>query len=293
MSGTPGADVYRISVKLEAHGIGSTFLHDRIKVGDILDVSAPRGNFTLRPGAAPVVLMSAGIGATPVLAMLHAIASTEPSREVWWLYGARNRSQHPFALEARELLKNLKRGHSYVSYSRPEPGDRLGEDYDAPGHLNRSVLERLSVPLNADYYVCGPAPFLTSLTMDLQALGVASTRIHKEAFGPEDTITPGIAPVSRKQPHAPIGVPGTGPQVSFTRSGLTVPWTAAFQNLLEFAEACDVPVKWACRTGVCHTCECALIGGAVDYSPDPLDMPSAGNFLTCCSKPHGDIEIDL
>ena len=136
MSGAPGAHVYRVSVKQEADGVASTFLDNQVHVGDVLEVSAPRGSFTLRPGDEPVVLLSAGIGATPVLAMLHALASAASPREVWWLYGARNRDDHPFAVESRGLLKMLARSRTYIAYSRPGPEDRIGQDYDSSGHLS-------------------------------------------------------------------------------------------------------------------------------------------------------------
>lgn len=293
MSGAPGAKAYRVSVKHEVKGVGSSFLHDHVHPGDVLEVSAPRGSFTLRPGDAPVVLLSAGIGATPVLAMLHSLASIPSSREIWWLYGARNRSEHPFAKESRELVRMLPHGRSHVVYSKPGAEDRLGVDFEAAGHLDASLLDGLGVPKDADFYLCGPASFLRSLTAGLRTCGVGSNRIHSEVFGAEESITPGIAPSSRPAVHQPSGAPGAGPRISFARSGLTVPWDSRFQSLLELAEACDVPVRWSCRTGVCHTCECALIGGTVNYQPAPLDAPAKGNLLICCSQPSGDVEIDL
>jgi ferredoxin-NADP reductase/MOSC domain-containing protein YiiM len=293
MSGAPGASAYRVSVKHEVHGAASSFLHQHVNPGDILEVSAPRGTFILQSGKDAVVLVSAGIGATPVLAMLHALSSTPSSREVWWLYGARNRNEHPFAAEARGLLPALAHGRSYVVYSQPQAQDRLGVDYDAPGHLSVPLLDRLGVPRKADFYFCGPAAFQRSFTAELGTWGVDSARIHSEVFGPEESITPGIAPSAKPAPHPPSGPPGAGPQVAFTRSGLAVPWNSSFQSLLELAEACDVPVRWSCRTGVCHTCESALIGGAVEYQPDPLDPPAEGNLLICCSRPRGDVEVDL
>ncbi|MBZ5678355.1 MAG: MOSC domain-containing protein [Acidobacteriia bacterium] len=293
MSGAPGADAYRVSVKREADGAASTFLHNHVQVGDVLEVSAPRGSFTLRPGDGPVVLLSAGIGATPVLAMLHALASAASRREVWWLYGARNRSDHPFANESRGLLKMLERGRAYIAYSRPGPEDRIGQDYDLSGRLSMPVLDQIGVPRNAEFYLCGPPPFLGGFTSGLKTWGVEATRIHTEIFGPEESITPGIGAAAPRAVHPPPGNPGSGPQVSFTRSGLTVRWDAGFQSLLELAEACDVSVKWSCRTGVCHTCECALIGGTISYLPEPIEPPAEGNVLICCSQPRADVEIDL
>jgi ferredoxin-NADP reductase len=293
ISSAPGSNAYRVSVKQEVNGAGSSFLHNQVNAGDVLEVSAPRGAFTLQPGEEPVVLMSAGIGATPVLAMLHALASVASPREVWWLYGARNRNEHPFAKESRELLQSLAHGHRHIVYSRPQPDDQLGVDYDSPGHLDTSLLDQHGVTQNADFYLCGPPSFLSSFTRSLVQRGVDSSRIHTEIFGPQESITPGIAPASRPAAHPPSGTPGTGPQVSFTRSGLTVPWNPSFHSLLELAEACDVPVRWSCRTGVCHTCESALIGGAVDYQIVPLEPPGEGNLLICCSQPNGEVEIDL
>jgi ferredoxin-NADP reductase/MOSC domain-containing protein YiiM len=293
MSGTPGASTYRISIKRETNGVVSSYLYDHVHAGDFLEVSAPRGGFILRSGDAAVVLLSAGIGATPVLAMLHSLSTAASRRQVWWIYGARNRAEHPFAKESRNLLLTLVNGRSHVVYSKPDAGDEPGVDYDSVGHVDTALLDRLSVTRSADFYLCGPPSFLKQLTQGLETWGVDSTRIHLEVFGPEASITPGIARSSRPPVHAPAGQPGVGPKISFTRSGLTVPWDSRFSSLLEFAEACNVPVQWSCRTGVCHTCECALIGGTVHYEPDPLEPPAAGNVLICCSRPSGDVDVDL
>jgi ferredoxin len=214
-------------------------------------------------------------------------------REVWWLYGARNRDEHPFAQESRELLHALPRSREYVMYSRPGPGDRLREDYDTSGHLSVSVMKELGLPREADFYFCGPPAFLSGLTASLKEWGVDASRIHIEMFGPEGALTPGIATAPKRSAHPPAGIAGPGPRVSFTRSGITVPWSPRFQSLLELAEACDVPTRWSCRTGVCHTCECALIGGAIEYQPEPLEAPADGNVLICCSQPRSEVEIDL
>ena len=293
MSGAPGAGTYRVSVKRETNGVVSSYLYDHVHAGDLLEVSAPRGGFILGSGDAPVVLLSAGIGATPVLAMLHSLSSEASRRQVWWIYGARNRAEHPFAKESRGLLQTLVNSRSEVVYSKPDSRDQLGVDYDSAGHVDTPLLDRLGVTRDADFYLCGPPSFLKQLTQGLKTWGVDTARIHMEVFGPEAPITPGIAPTSHPPVHAPAGERGTGPQISFTRSGLTVPWDSRFSSLLELAEACDVPVQWSCRTGVCHTCECALIGGTVQYQPDPLEPPATGNLLICCSTPSGDIEVDL
>jgi len=294
LSGPAGVAKYRISVK-RAGGAGSHHLHDSVRAGDLLEVSAPRGGFTLVPGDGPVVLLSAGIGATPVLSMLHSLANdaTQRIREIWWCYGARSGAEHPFAAEVRSLLGVLPQSHSFVAYSRPESGNRQGEDYDFLGHLNLASLQEHGLPKDADFYLCGPPAFLADLTAALKAWGVPESSIRSEVFGAGSSITPGIAKGSRVAPHAPAEKPGTGPQVSFTRSGLTVPWDSRYENLLELAEACDIPVKWSCRMGVCHACECGLIDGTIRYEPEPLDRPAEGNLLICCSRPETAVELDL
>jgi ferredoxin-NADP reductase len=293
LSGAPAEHRYRISVKRETHGAAGAYIDTQVKVGDVLEVSAPRGNFTLGPGDGPVILLSAGIGATPVLAMLHALAAEASPREVWWLHGARNGGEHPFAAETRTLLGALPRSHSHICYSLPGPEDRPAVDFDAPGRLNMPVLENLGVPRDAHFYLCGPTAFMSDLAAALAAWGVTSDHIHTEIFGSGPSKTPGVAAVAPKPPHMPDGLAGTGPLVSFARSNLNVRWDPAMQSVLELAEACDVPVRWSCRTGVCHTCETGLVLGAVGYRPDPVEPPADGNVLICCSQPRGDIVLDL
>ena len=293
LSGPQSDQQYRVSVKVEPNGAAGTYLSSNVRTGDVLDVSEPRGAFTLESGDGPVVLVSAGIGATPVLAMLHALASAGASREVWWLYGARDKNSHPFATEVRELLGVLARGRSRIWYSRPAADDKEGRDYDAIGRIGTKALEQLGVPRDGDFYICGPVSFLDDLRMGLAACGVSRDRIHAEIFSGGPSMTPGIASTPASAPHQPAGAPGTGPVVSFSRSGITTRWRAGDQSLLELAEACDVPVRWACRSGVCHNCESGLISGAVAYMPDPLDPPADGNVLICCSRPQGDVVIDI
>jgi len=292
LSDLPAADHFRISVKSELNGSGSSFLCTRTQEGDVLDVSAPRGSFTLRPSQGPVVLLSAGVGATPVMSMLHALVAESSQREVWWIYGARNRVDHPFAEESRSLLKQLSRGRGYIVYSRPAALDRLGTDFDAPGHIDTALLERIGVSQSSDFYLCGPSSFLQNMRDGLRSWGVPDGNVHTEIFGSLEAITPGMAQVNHT-PHLPQGPPGSGPPVSFARSGITAAWDPKFASLLELAEACDVPVRWSCRTGVCHSCMTGLIAGSITYNPEPLERPASGNVLICCSQPDAAITLDL
>jgi ferredoxin-NADP reductase/MOSC domain-containing protein YiiM len=292
LSDLPAAGHFRISVKNELNGIGSSFLCKRARAGDVLDVSAPRGSFTLRAGQSPVVLLSAGVGATPVMSMLHALAAERSQREIWWIYGARNRVDHPFAEESSSLLKQLSHGRGYTVYSRPAASDQVGADVDAPGHIDAALLERIGVSQGSHFYLCGPSSFLQNMRDGLRNWGVLGENVHTEIFGALESITPGMAQVSHT-PHQPQGTPGSGPSVSFARSGITVAWDPKFASLLELAEACDVPVRWSCRTGVCHTCMTGLIGGSIAYNPEPLERPAPGNVLICCSQPNASVTLDL
>ncbi len=293
LSGHPDVGYYRITVKREQHGTASGYLHTRLSVGDRLDVAAPRGTFILDSTAAPVLLISAGIGATPVMAMLQALSAERAEREVWWLHVARGSHEHAFAAEARALLASLPNVHARVYYSRPDPNDVEGRDFDRPGRLTAALLTELDPPASAESYLCGPAPFMTEISAGLAAIGLDASHIHTEPFGPAPGLTPGIAATPTRTPHPPAGKPGNGPTIEFARSNLAVPWRSDFASLLELAEACDVPVRWSCRTGVCHNCETTLIAGDVGYSPEPVEPPAEGSALICCSQPRDDLVLDL
>jgi ferredoxin-NADP reductase/MOSC domain-containing protein YiiM/ferredoxin len=293
LSGPPDAGSYRFTVKHERDGAASGYLHTRLGVGDQLDIAAPRGTFILERTQTPVLLVTAGIGVTPALGMLHALASEHSQREIWWLHGARSGSDHSFAAETRALLASLPNVHTHVCYSRPGPDDLAGRDFDSAGRLTASLLAELAPPRDADAYVCGPIPFMEEMSAGLAALGIDASRIHSEPFGPAPSLTPGIAATPARTPHPPAGEPGDGPTIEFARSNLAIPWSSDYGSLLELAEACDVPVRWSCRTGVCHSCETTVIAGTLDYRPDPVEPPADGSALICCSQPRDDVVLDL
>jgi ferredoxin-NADP reductase/MOSC domain-containing protein YiiM/ferredoxin len=293
LSNPSSSERYRISVKIEPNGAGGAYVR-QLRVGDVLDVSLPRGSFTLRDEEGPVVLLSAGIGVTPVLAMLHALAESRSTRQVLWLYQARDRQHHPFAAEVRRLMSALPHGQSHVCYSRPGADDRIAEDFDAAGYLSRSVFETIGLRRDADVYLCGPARFMRDMKEALAALGVAPERIYVELFNGSESMMPGVVGTVTRPPHPPAHDDNAGALVSFARSGIVAHWNAsAYRSLLDLAEACDVPVRWSCRTGVCHSCETGLVSGSVAYDPEPLDKPADGNLLVCCSQPTRDVVIDL
>ena len=292
LSSIPDADGYRISVKREPGGAGSGYLHTRVRIGDVIDVAAPRGAFTLQESGRPVVLVSAGIGATPVVAMLQSLSERRDARPVWWLHGARNREEHSFRSEVERLLAALPDAHRVVSYSAPDPTEPEAT-HDRIGRLDGTALEAAGVPIDADFYVCGPSGFMRGIGAALAARGVLPDRVHTESFGPAATVHPGVVEVGARAPHPPEGPPGAGPMVLFGRSDLRVAWDDRYGSLLEFAEACDVPVSFSCRTGVCGSCESGVLSGSVEYTTEPLDVPPDGRALLCCSRPVSELTLEV
>ena len=281
LSSAPGTAGYRISVKQEPDGTASCYLTRELRPGATLDTAAPRGDFTLDPGPGPVLLISAGIGLTPVLAMLHDLAAQGSSRDIWWIHGARGPREHPLAAEAHALLASLPHTHEHVFYSA------------TTGRLDKDKLVALDVPADATAYVCGPASFMAGLRDALTAVGLDPARIRTELFGARPSINPGLTGQVRRSPHPPPGPAGTGPLVTFARSGISAPFGTSSRSVLELADACDVPARWSCRTGVCHTCTTPLLSGGVTYSPDPLEPPADGEVLICCARPSTDLVLDM
>jgi ferredoxin-NADP reductase/MOSC domain-containing protein YiiM len=281
LSSAPAAGTYRISVKREPYGVVSGYLNGRVRPGATLEAAAPRGDFTLDTGDGPVLLLSAGIGVTPVLAMLHELAAARSEREVWWIHGARRPRENPLAAEAHALLASLPRPREHVFYSA------LG------GRLSKDKLAALAIPADASAYVCGPASFMADMQEALTALGIDPARVRTELFGALPSINPGLTGQARRPPHPPDGPPGTGPLVTFARSGIAVPFPASRRSVLELADACDVPTRWSCRSGVCHTCVTPLLSGGVSYAPDPLEPPADGEVLICCAQPRTDVVLDM
>jgi ferredoxin-NADP reductase/MOSC domain-containing protein YiiM len=292
LSGPAGDGTYRISVKQEPRGVASAYLNHNLRTGAVLDAAAPRGDFVLDQGTGPVLLISAGIGVTPVLAMLHQLAADHSPREIWWLYGARGPREHPFATEAHGLLATLPGAREHVFYSAATDAERRSA-HAARGHLTREALAGLGLPAGASAYVCGPASFMADMRDALTAVGLGQAAIHTELFGALPPVNPGITGPASGPPHQPPGPPVPGPQVTFARSGITTTFGAGRGSVLDLADACDVPARWSCRTGVCHTCVTPLLSGDITYAPDPLELPADGQVLICCARPATDIVLDM
>ncbi|MFB6851025.1 MOSC domain-containing protein [Streptomyces sp. NPDC056341] len=291
LSCAPTIGTYRISVKHEPHGKVSSYIHATLHPGDLVDVASPRGTFVLEGGTRPIVLLSAGIGVTPVLAMLHQLAATRDPRPIWWIHTAHDRTHHAFAEETKALLAQLPNAHKHIYYTAENP--RPDEPHISRGHPTDRSLSATGIPTDADAYVCGPPAFMDDLGGFLRDHGLRPERIHTEQFSALPAINPGVTPTAAIRPHQPPGPAGTGPLVTFARSGITAPWSPAHASLLDFAEACDVPTRWSCRTGVCHTCTTHLVSGDITYTTPPLELPEPSTILVCCSQPATEVVLDL
>ncbi len=284
LSGQPDGGSYRISIKREPGGAASGFLQDRLQPGTTVETSAPRGTFTLdETSTAPVVLLSAGIGATPLIAMLHALVHTK--RKVFWIHGARDGSHLSFRIEVTALLASLTDSERLIAFSRPAPQDVQGTDYDVHGRLDLNTLAGLAIPPTAEYYICGPSGFLSCFRDELMRAGVNQARIHSESFR---------GAVAGKN-EAPAILTGEKADFSITatRSNRVLSWSSDSGSLLELTEAEQIPVPFACRVGVCHRCESGLLAGNVTYEPQPLDPPPEGKVLLCCARPTSNLILDL
>jgi ferredoxin-NADP reductase/MOSC domain-containing protein YiiM/ferredoxin len=290
LSGGSNGAGYRISVKREQLGLVSPYLHDHLLVGNRVDVAAPRGDFVLDEGTHPVLLVSAGIGVTPVLGLLHQLAESSTTREVWWIHTTHDADTYVFASEAAALLASLASSRSLVYFSAgsdPLPSGVLA------GRLTADVVARLGLPVDSSAYVCGPESFMDDMVTALAATGIDPGSIHTERFGSRSAINPGVVGADAPPPHQPPGPPGTGPEVTFARSALSVRWSDSYPSVLELAEACDVPTQWSCRTGVCHTCVTPVLSGSATYTIPPIEPPGPQELLICSVRPAGDLVIDL
>jgi ferredoxin-NADP reductase/MOSC domain-containing protein YiiM len=292
LASAPGAPRYRIGVKREPHGVVSAYLHSHLQPGAVVEVAAPRGEFVLGDGTAPLLLISAGIGITPMLAMLHALVEQRSDRAVWWLHGARNAAEQAFAREVGELAGRLSSAQVHVFYSAagadtPRPADTVS------GRLSAATLASLGLPPDATAYLCGPAGFMSAMASGLSAAGLDPAHVHTELFAAHDAVNPGVIPRPRVPPHQPREPAPAGPLVTFARSGLSTAFGNRWRSFLELAEACDVPTRYSCRTGVCQTCRTPLLAGDVRYVNEPLLPPPPDDVLICSSQPEGDVVLDM
>lgn len=293
---------YRIGVKRESApatspgappGVASGYLHAEVKEGAQLLSRSPRGRFVVQPGDRPVVLISAGIGITPMLAMLEQLAEREPQRPVLFAHGARSSRDLAFGPHVRRVVAAGDQLRSHLMFSRPGAGDVLGQDFDEAGRLTPAVLEQTLPPLDADYYICGPADFMANMVTGLIDRGVPEDQVHYEFFGAAKPLFGDTA--GEKTEPGPVAVDAAGRPivVTFARSGISVEWRENTFSLLALAEQTGLRPESDCRTGVCGMCVSRLDDGEVEYAIDPMDGAQPGQVTVCVARPATSVMIDL
>ena len=302
LSGAPDdATLYRISVKREPSarpglpvGLSSNYLHDSIGVGDVLTVDGPRGDFVLdETSNRPVVLLSGGVGLTPMVAMLHRLAS-HSTRRVLFLHACDNGDVHALRDEVLQLIAQRPGLSAHFCYRQPSDADRAKGCFDSEGFVTRDVLQSLLCLDDYKFYLCGPPPFMQALYPALRSLGVEKSRIAYEFFGPATVLEPGAALAQpTPKPAPPATGDSTAPNVTFRKSGISAAWNPKAQSLLAFAEELGLTPEFSCRAGVCGSCKAHLVEGSVAYFEDPLDELADNEVLLCCAKPTTEIILDL
>lgn len=270
-------------------GACSSYFCDKVKVGDILDVKAPSGYFFLDlEKDRPVVLISAGVGVTPMISMANALVETGSTREIWFFFGVRHSREQLFKDAVEALAARHANVRLQICYSKPAPGDVKGRDYHHEGRVTVDLLKELLPSTNYDYFLCGPGPFMESLTEGLRAWGVPDSRVFFEAFGPASVKR--AAKPDKKEVVA--SAPVAGWEVTFAKSGSKAIWTGEHGSLLEFAEEQGVRIEAGCRAGNCGSCLVAIKSGEVEHLSDAGANAESGSCLACVCKPKGRLEID-
>lgn len=295
LSDAPNSQTYRLSINREPAptnnetappGLVSNFFHDRVLVGARLRARPPAGKFRLNfSGQRPIVLLSAGVGITPMIAMLNALCEIESSRPVWFLHGARNRSEHAFGSHVRAFAATYANLRVYICYSQPMPDDLERRFCDVEGRLDVAFVKSLLSEPMGDFYLCGPGPFMKSLHDGLREWGVLEKRIHCESFGPD--------PVKLSGTGVPVCGKNSGRQVEFRPSGVALQWDGTHASLLDLALAQGLKLTYGCKAGVCGSCSHRLLQGAVRYTAAPAAPLAPGCALLCCATPDTDVVIEI
>ena len=296
LSDHPAQPHYRVTIKragttdgagAPVAGVCSSIFHDQIREGDILDLRAPLGHFTIEPtDPEPVVLIGSGIGITPIFSMLATLMHQQSRRTIWFFHGVRNSREHLFKIELAAFARANPQLHLRTCYSQPGPADRLGEDYQVAGRVTLELLQRELPSNNFRFYYCGPGAMMEELTSGLKQWGVPDTHLHFEAFGALSVKRVGHVTAGPATPAA------ARPLVTFRKTGTTVPWDGAHETLLDLADHLGIGIASGCRAGNCGTCVLAMQSGEVSYIQPPGSPPEARTCLTCIAQPKGNVVLD-
>jgi hypothetical protein len=293
LSDCPRPTTYRVTIKRipprdekAPPGLASSFFHEQVKEGDILDVKAPSGQFSLEPaGGGGLVLIGGGIGVTPVLSMLNTLVTQGSRREIWFFHGIRSRSEHVMKEHLEAIARENPNVRLHVCASKPDREYQLGRDYQSKGRISVDLFKTLLPSNNYDFYLCGPGPMMRDVTEGLKQWGVPEKHIHYETFGPSSVKK--IAAVA-----APEAAAETGYAIQFKKSGKTLKWCGDHTSILDLAEANGISIASGCRAGSCGTCQVAVFSGEIDYIEKSDYQTDAGTRLTCIGAPKSDLVLD-
>lgn len=293
ISNAPNGEYYRLSIKREPPaatdlppGVSSNYFHDNVACGSTIRALSPRGKFTLDESSTrPVVLISGGVGVTPMISMLEQLCSDSEgcgcTRPVWFIHAAKNSDVQAFGDHIRKLEREFSCLTTHIRYSDPSARDVIGEHYNSAGHVDIDLLRSLLPLDDYDFYLCGPTPFMGSLYEALKELNVADERINYEFFGSGATL-------GKKQSNGSLIADLDGQQpvpVQFARSGINTTWDPSRGSLLDLAESEGLQPAYSCRSGVCQTCATKITQGEVAYIEQPMVDPGECTTLICSAYP--------
>jgi uncharacterized protein len=290
ISTAPSDGYYRLSVRKQ--GSVSEHLHDALQEGDVIEVRAPAGSFTIDPfEARPAVLLAAGVGITPILAMLRHIVfeglRTRHIRPTYVFVGSRSLSERAFADEISDLMSKSEGAVKLITVISDTGGMEPGVHFDAKGRINRALL-REALPFDGyDFYMCGPPTFMQDLYDQLRDMDVPDERIHAETFGPSTLIRHTKAAIEPLAPAATDAV-----SVTFLKSGKEAQWNPGEGSLLELAETRGLSPDFSCRSGNCGTCSVRVISGRITYATAPVGPVAEDSALICCAIPAANYSED-
>ncbi|TWT61342.1 2Fe-2S iron-sulfur cluster-binding protein [Rubinisphaera italica] len=299
LSEAPREQYYRITVKRVPPpartnippGLISNYLHDQVNVGDLLDLQAPRGEFSLDPAnSKPVVLIGGGVGVTPVLSIANAILESETGNDVWFLYGVRCGEDHAMRDHLRQLEQKHENFHLHVRYSQPGENDLCERDYDTSGHIDINLIKSLVKVTNLDFYICGPPQMMDSIVTGLRDWGVAEDHIHREAFG-RATLSKVANKDETQLKHDKLDSKKTL-SIQFNRSNRNLTWDGSHNCLLDLALEAGINIDSGCRAGSCGSCEIAVKSGEVGCRVEPGINIDKGSCLACISYPKSELILD-
>lgn len=303
LSDSPNPEYYRVSIKREAPpadrpdlpaGRSSNYFHDQVEVGTKLRLGPPRGKFHLDLDSdRAVVLLSAGVGLTPMISMMNAMVQSGSKRPVWYIHGVRNGQEHAMSEQVRRVADQYDNVRAHIRYSRPGANDVQGRDYHSQGHVDIALLKQLLPFDDYEFYLCGPTSFMKSLYCGLLSLGVSESRVHYEFFGPASLLKEKAEPCGQGPARSAEEELAGELRVTFARSGATAIWDPTCESILDLAEQQGLSPPYSCRSGICHTCMCELVQGEVEYFEEPLDQPDPGCVLICCSRPKSEVVIEI